>query len=160
MDFGFFLSSLIQRMLPKEFSSVQSFSRVWLIVTWWTAARWASLSITNSQSPPKHMSIELVIPSNHLILCRPPSPLLSLSQHQGRPQSFPPSGSFPVGQLFTSGGQSIGVSASTSVLPVNTQWIIGIIIIPLLELIRTYFSALIQQAFIHDFTDIYSPPAG
>ena len=64
---------------------------------------------------------ELVIPSNHLILCGPPPPLLNLSQHQGRPQSFPPSGSFPVGQLFTSGGQSIGVSASASVLPMNIQ---------------------------------------
>ena len=42
----------------------------------------------------------------------------------------------------------------------NTQWIIGIIIIPLLELITTYFSALIQQAFIHNFTNIYSAPAG
>ena len=75
-------------------------------------------------------------------------------------QSFPASGSFQMSQFFASDGQSIGVSASTSVLPVNTQWIIGIIIIPLLELIRTYFSALIQQAFIHDFTNIYSPPAG
>ena len=63
-------------------------------------------------------------------------------------------------QLFTSGDQSIRVSATTSVLLINTQWIIGIIIIPLLELIRTYFSALIQQAFIHDFTNIYSAPAG
>ena len=71
MDFGFFLSSLIQRMLPKEFSSVQSFSRVQLFVTPWTAARQASLSITNSRSPPKFMSIESVMPSNHLILCRP-----------------------------------------------------------------------------------------
>ena len=52
-------------------SSVQSLSRVRLFVTPWTAARQASLSITNSRSPPKPMSIELVIPSNHLILCRP-----------------------------------------------------------------------------------------
>ena len=53
------------------FSSVQSLSRVWLFVTPWTAARQASLSITNSRSPPKLMSIELVMPSSHLILCRP-----------------------------------------------------------------------------------------
>ena len=52
-------------------SSVQSLSHVWLFVTPWTAARQASLSITNSQSPPKPMSIESVMPSNHLILCRP-----------------------------------------------------------------------------------------
>ena len=52
-------------------SSVQSLSRVRLFVTPWTAARQAFLSITNSRSPPKSMSIELVVPSNHLILCRP-----------------------------------------------------------------------------------------
>ena len=55
-------------------SSVQSFSRVRLFVTPWTAARQASLSITNSQRLLKLMSIELVMPSNHLILC----PLLLL----------------------------------------------------------------------------------
>ena len=52
-------------------SSVQSLSCVRLFVTPWTAAHQASLSITNSQSLPKPMSIELVMPSNHLILCRP-----------------------------------------------------------------------------------------
>ena len=51
--------------------SVQSLSHVWLFVTPWTAAHQASLSITNSQSPPKPMSIESVMPSNHLILCCP-----------------------------------------------------------------------------------------
>ena len=51
--------------------SVQSLSRVQRLVTPWTAARQASLSITNSQSQPKPMSIELVMPSNHLILYRP-----------------------------------------------------------------------------------------
>ena len=50
---------------------VQLLSRVWLFVTPWTAAPQASLSITNSQSLLKLMSIELVMPSNHLILCRP-----------------------------------------------------------------------------------------
>ena len=55
----------------EQFSSVQSLSRVQLSATPWTASRQASLSITNSQSPPKPMSIELVMPSNHLILCRP-----------------------------------------------------------------------------------------
>ena len=54
-----------------DISSVQLLSCVRLFVTPWTAARQASLSITNSQSLPKLMSIELVIPSNHLILCRP-----------------------------------------------------------------------------------------
>ena len=54
-----------------KFSSVQSFSCVRLFATPWTAARQASLSITNSQSLPKLVSIESVMPSNHLILCRP-----------------------------------------------------------------------------------------
>ena len=55
-----------------QFTSVQSLSQVWLLfATPWTAACQASLSITNSQSLPKLMSIESVMPSNHLILCRP-----------------------------------------------------------------------------------------
>ena len=54
-----------------QFSSVQSLSRVWLFETPWTAARQASLSITNSQSLLKLMSIESVMPSSHLILCHP-----------------------------------------------------------------------------------------
>ena len=58
------------------FSSVQSLSRVWLFATPWIRARQASLSITNSQSSPKIMSIELVMPSSYLILC---CPLLLLS---------------------------------------------------------------------------------
>ena len=95
-----------------QFSSVQSLSCVRLFVTPWIAARQASLSITNSPSSLKLMSIELVMPSSHLILCRP---LLLL------PQSLPASGSFPVSQLFAWGGQSIGVSALASVLPMNTQ---------------------------------------
>ena len=91
---------------------VKSLSHVQLSATPWTAAHQASLFITNSQSLLKLMSIESVIPSNHLILCHP---LLLL------PQSFPASGSFSVSQFFTSGGQSIGVSASSSVLLVNIQ---------------------------------------
>ena len=57
--------------LASQFSSVQSLSRLRLLVTPWTAARQASLSITNSRSPPKPMSIKSVMPSNHLILCCP-----------------------------------------------------------------------------------------
>ena len=56
---------------PMQFSSVQSLSRVWLSVTPWIIARQASLSITNSQSLLKPMSIESVMPPNHVILCRP-----------------------------------------------------------------------------------------
>ena len=94
-----------------QFSSVQSLSYVRLFVTPWTAARQDSL-ITISWSPPKPMSIESVMPSNHLILCRS---LLLL------PSIFPSIRVFPMSQLFTFDGQSIGVSASTSVLPMNTQ---------------------------------------
>ena len=54
-----------------KFSSVQLLSLIRLFATPWTAARQASLSITNIQSPPKPMSIESVMPSNHLILCCP-----------------------------------------------------------------------------------------
>ena len=54
-----------------QFSSVQSLSRVPLFVTPWTTAHQTSLSITNSWSPPKSMSIESMMPSNHLILYRP-----------------------------------------------------------------------------------------
>ena len=72
----------------------------------------ASLSITNSQSLLKLMPIELVMPSNHPILCRPLSYFL---------QSFPASGSFPMSRLFASDGTSIGVSALASVFPMNIQ---------------------------------------
>ena len=61
-----------------QFSSVQSLSCVWLIVTPWTTACQASLSITNSQILPKLMSIESVMTSSHLILCCPLLLLLSI----------------------------------------------------------------------------------
>ena len=95
-----------------QFNSVQLISHVWLFVTPWTAACQASLSITNSRSLLKLMSIEPVIPSNHLIS------VLPFSFH---PQSFPALGSSQMSQFFTSGGQSIGVSASASVLPMHIQ---------------------------------------
>ena len=62
---------LIKSLMHFQFSSVQSLSHVWLFATPWTTARQASLSITNSRSPIKLMSINSVMPSNHLILCRP-----------------------------------------------------------------------------------------
>ena len=54
-----------------QFSSVQLLRHFWLFATQWSAACQASLSITNSRSPPKPMSIESVMPSSHLILCHP-----------------------------------------------------------------------------------------
>ena len=93
-------------------NSVQSLSPVWLLVTPWTTVFQASLSITNSWSLLKLMSIKLVMPSNHLILCRP----LLLP-----PSIFPSIRVFSMSQFFTSGGQSIGVSGLASVLPMSIQ---------------------------------------
>ena len=95
-----------------KFSSVQSLSHVQLFATPWTAANHVSLSITNSWSLLKLMSIKSVRPPNYLILCRP---LLLL------PSIFPASGSFPMSQFFVSGGQSFGASASASVRLMNIQ---------------------------------------
>ena len=108
----FIFNLYFYKTLRVLFSSVQSLSPVQLFATPGTAARHASLSITNSRSLPKLMSTESVMPSNHLILCRPF--LLC-------PQSFPASGSFPMSHFFALSVQNIGVSASTSVPPMNTQ---------------------------------------
>ena len=97
-----------------QFNSVQSLSRVRLFATPWIIACQASMSITNSRSLLKLMSIESVMPSSHLILCRP---LLLLSPNPSQHQS--------VFQWVNSSHEvakvSIGVSASVSVLPTNTQ---------------------------------------
>ena len=89
------------------FSSVQSLSCVRLFAIPWIAALQASLSITNSRSSPKLMSIESVMPS--------------IIPFSSCPQSLPASRSFPMSQLFSWGSQSIGVSALASVLPKNTR---------------------------------------
>ena len=94
------------------FSSVQSLSRVRLFVTPWTAVHQDSLSITNSRSSPK--------PMIHCVGCNP-TISSSVIPFSSCPQSFPASGSFQMNQLSASGGQSIGISASISVLPMNTQ---------------------------------------
>ena len=106
-------SKRISKNICLCFSSVQSLSRVWLFAILWTAARQASLSITNSRSLLKFMSIELVMPFNYLTLCHP----LLL-----------PSSIFPIIRVFSNesvlrikGGQRIGVSVSASVLPMNIQ---------------------------------------
>ena len=90
---------------------VQLLSCVQLFATPWTAALQASLSSAVSRSLLKLIAIESVMPSNHLILCRP---LLFL------PSIFPSIRSFPMCQLFTSAGQSVGASASIfSISPSN-----------------------------------------
>ena len=96
---------------PSPISSVQSLSHVWLFATPWTATRQVSLSITNSRSPPKPISIVSVMPSNHLMLCHPlllPSIFLSIRVFSNE-------------SVLHIRWPSIGVSASASVLPMNTQ---------------------------------------
>ena len=110
----------VVRIYNGIFSSVQSLIHVRLFAALWTAACQASLSITNSRSLLKLVSIESVMPSNHLILC---CPLLLL------PSIFPSirvfsNESYQVTHRsgdFTSGGQIIEVSASASVFPMNIQ---------------------------------------
>ena len=120
---------------------VQSLSHVQLFATPWTAAHQAFLSFTISQSLLKLMSIESVILSNHLILC---CPLLLL------PSVFPSIRSFPVSQFFTSGGQSVGVSASASVLPMNIQNWFPLVLTGLISLLskglsRVFSSTTVQK---------------
>ena len=109
-------------------SSDQSLSRVWLFATPWTAAHQASLSITNSQSLLQLMSVELVMPSNHLILCHPllfpPSIFASISQRRVKlPTSFKTvrcySGNFSAPYLFVPWGYCIDMypCCQTHVLP-------------------------------------------
>ena len=118
---SYFLNALITfhlvtvkglRLSSVQFSSVQSLSRVWLFATPWTAARQASLSITNSR-----------VHQNPCPLSRWFHPIISSSvvPFSSRLQSFLTSGPFQMSQFFALGGQSIGVSASASVLPMNIQ---------------------------------------
>ena len=103
-------------MIGVQFSSVtQSCPTLCWTATPWTAARQASLSIINSQSLFKLVSIKLVIPSNQLILCQP----LLL------PSIFPSIRIFVMSWFFKSGGQSIGVSTSASILPMNKSGLIS-----------------------------------
>ena len=118
-----------------------------------TAACQASLSITNAQSLLKLMSIELVMPSNHLILCLP---LLLL------PSIFPSIRVFPKSHFFTSGGQTIRVSASASVLPMNIQdWfhlgLTGLLSLQSKGISRVFSHAAVQKhpSFVLSF--LYGP---
>ena len=101
-----------RKITTSDATSVQLLSQVWLFATPWTAACQASLSITNSQSLQKLMSIESVMPSKHLLLCCP-----FLLQ----PLIFPSSRVFSNESALRIRWESIGVSASTSIHPMNTQ---------------------------------------
>ena len=138
--YWFVKSILSLRQNRLEDSSVQLLSCVHLFATAWTAAHQASLFITNSLSLLKLMSIESVMSSNHLILHHP---LLLLP-------SFQASGSFPISQFFASGGQSFGVSASASVLPMNIQdWfplgLTGLIFLQTKRLSRVFSNTTVQK---------------
>ena len=118
-----------------------------------TAECQASLSFTISWSLLKFMSIELVILSNHLLLCSPLFPL---------PWIFPSPGSFPVSQLLASGGQSTGASTSPSVLPMNIQgWFpLGLTDLISLEskgLSRVFSSTIIRKFNSSALSFLYSP---
>ena len=118
-----FLSTVPLRMSKQHrvlITGLPVFSHcVWLVAIPWTAARQAPLSSTVPWSLLKLMSIELVMPSNHLILCHPFSSC---------PQSFLASGSFPVSWLFASGGQSIGTLASIREVIVHTMILVFLIL--------------------------------
>ena len=139
-------------------SSVQSLSRVWLFTTPWTTACQASLSITNFQSLLKLMSIESVMPSNHLILCRPLLLLHSI---------FPSIRVFSNESVLCIRRQSTGVSASASVLPMNTQdWFplgwTGWISLQSKELSRVFSNITVQKDQVvgnisHMLSEIVSP---
>ena len=123
--------------------AVQLLSRVRLFTTPWTAACQASLSFTISQNLLKLMSIELVMAWCHPAIS---SSVLPFSCFK----SFPASGSFPMSQLFTSGGQSIEASPSASVLPVNIQgwfplWLTGLICLQSKGLSRVFSNMTVQK---------------
>ena len=123
------------------FSSVQSLSCVQLFAIPWAAARQTSLSITNSWSLLKLMSIELVMPSNHLILCHP---LLLL------PSIFPSIRVFSSESVLLIRWPSTGASASASVFPMNIQnWfplgLTGWISLQSKELSRVFSNTIVQK---------------
>ena len=103
---------LLFNLLSWLISSVQSLSCVWLFATPWMAAQQASLSIINSRVHPNSCPLSR--------WCHPP---ISSSDvpFSSCPQPLPASGSFQMSQFFASGGQSIGISASASVLLMNLQ---------------------------------------
>ena len=116
-------------------------SRVRLSVVPWPVAYWAPLSSTVSLSLLKFMSIDQ--------WCRP-TISSSVASFSSCPQSFPESGSFPMSRLFASGDQSIGASASASVLPMNIQgWfpleLTGLISIQSMGLSRVFSSTTVGK---------------
>ena len=118
------------------FVVLQSLSCVQLFATPWTAAQQASLSFTISWSSRKLMSIEIVMPSNHRILCRP---LFLL------PSRFPSIMAFSNEPAIHTGGQSIGASASASVLPEFSLGLTGLISLQSKVLSRVFSNTTVQK---------------
>ena len=139
--------------IPWGVSSVQLLSHIQLFATLWTAAYQASLSIINSQSMLKLMSIESVMPPNLSSSAVPFSSCL---------QSSPASGSFPMSQLFSPHGQSVGASASASVLPMNIQdWfplgMTGLISLLSKGLSRAFSNTTVQNHQLFGTQLLYGP---
>ena len=131
---------------------VHSLNHVWLFVTPWTAVHQVSLSITNSQSLLKLMSIELVMPFNHLILCCPLLLLLSMLSIRV----------FSSDSVLCIRCQSTGVSASTSVLSMNIQdWFplgfTGLISLQSKGISRIFSNTTVQKHQFLALSFLYSP---
>ena len=141
---SFYCFLKISKIVIVFISSVQSLSHVWLCSPMDCSVPGFPVN-PNSWSLIKLMSLKLVMPSNHLILWCPFSCL----------QSFRASGSFPVNHFFASGSQSIGASASASVLPMNIQdWFplgcTGLIYLLSKGLSRVFSNTTVQK---HQFFD-------
>ena len=133
--------------------TIQLLSHTWLFVTPWTAAHQASLSFTISQNCSKSCPLRW--------WCHPPI-LSSVIPFSSCLQSFSASGSFPMSQFFTSGGQSIGASASASVLPMNIQdWFtLGLtssISLQSKTLSRVFSNTTVQKHQFSALSFLYSP---
>ena len=144
MDIGADLTSGCYRYCHYVAVVAQSPTHVQLLATPWTAACQASLPLTITRSLPKFMSFASVMPFSHLILW---SPLLFL------PQSFPASDTFPMSQLFASGDQNTGASASASVLPMSIQDWFPLRLTGLISLLSKGLSAVFSSTTVcrHQF---------
>ena len=129
------------------FTSVQSLSHVQLFATPCTAECQAFLSITNSWSSLKLISIEWVMPSNHFILCHP---LLLL------PSIFPSTGFFSNESVLCIRWPSIGASVSTSVLPVNIQHWFPLGLIGLISLKSKGFARVFSNSSVQKYQFFFS----
>ena len=140
----------LQGPLSHQFSSVQSLSHVWLLSTPWTTVHKSSLSIVNSG---------VYSSSCPLSRCHPTisTSVVPFSSHL---QSFPPSGSFQMSHFFPSGGQSIGVSASASILPIQDWFALGWtgwIFLLSKGLSRVFSNTTVRSINSLEFSFLYSP---